>query len=67
MSILESAGFSRSNPYYIVPQGRVSYFLLHLFPSRLTVALMTLMWIDHSFDKSKRSRSFSFVKRSSWY
>ena len=27
MSILESAGFSRSNPYYIVPQGRVS----HLF------------------------------------
>lgn len=24
MSILESAGFSRSNPYYIVPQGRVS-------------------------------------------
>lgn len=25
MSILESAGFSRSNPYYIVPQGRVRY------------------------------------------
>lgn len=24
MSLLESAGFSRSNPYYIVPQGRVS-------------------------------------------
>lgn len=23
MSLLESAGFSRSNPYYIVPQGRV--------------------------------------------
>jgi len=23
MSMLESAGFSRSNPYYIVPQGRV--------------------------------------------
>ena len=23
MSMLESAGFSRANPYYIVPQGRV--------------------------------------------
>ena len=23
-SVLESAGFSRSNPYYIVPQGRVT-------------------------------------------
>ena len=23
MSLLESAGFSRANPYYIVPQGRV--------------------------------------------
>lgn len=28
MNLLESAGFSRSNPYYIVPQGRV--FLLFL-------------------------------------
>ena len=25
MNLLESAGFSRSNPYYIVPQGRVSF------------------------------------------
>ena len=24
MNLLESAGFSKSNPYYIVPQGRVS-------------------------------------------
>ena len=24
-TLLESAGFSRSNPYYIVPQGRISY------------------------------------------
>ena len=23
MNLLESAGFSKSNPYYIVPQGRV--------------------------------------------
>jgi structural maintenance of chromosome 3 (chondroitin sulfate proteoglycan 6) len=26
MNLLESAGFSRSNPYYIVPQGRVFLF-----------------------------------------
>ncbi|GAA5985596.1 hypothetical protein JCM5350_007149 [Sporobolomyces pararoseus] len=25
MSMLESAGFSRSNPYYIVPQGRINH------------------------------------------
>ena len=25
LSLLESAGFSRSNPYYIVPQGRVRF------------------------------------------
>ncbi|MCP5984745.1 hypothetical protein NL349_29275, partial [Klebsiella pneumoniae] len=24
MNLLEAAGFSRSNPYYIVPQGRVT-------------------------------------------
>ena len=27
MSLLESAGFSRANPYYIVPQGRVCIVL----------------------------------------
>lgn len=26
MNLLESAGFSKSNPYYIVPQGRASRF-----------------------------------------
>ena len=30
MNLLESAGFSKSNPYYIVPQGRVS--IAHNFP-----------------------------------
>ncbi len=28
MNLLESAGFSKSNPYYIVPQGRVSSIFL---------------------------------------
>ena len=27
MNLLESAGFSRSNPYYIVKQGKVSFLL----------------------------------------
>lgn len=35
MNLLESAGFSRSNPYYIVPQGRVSLFHEHLMDSRV--------------------------------
>ena len=26
-SLLESAGFSKSNPYYIVQQGKVSFFI----------------------------------------
>ena len=29
MNILESAGFSRSNPYYIVPQGKVNLLYLN--------------------------------------
>ena len=29
MNLLESAGFSKSNPYYIVPQGRVCFLLSH--------------------------------------
>lgn len=28
MNLLESAGFSKSNPYYIVPQGRVSCLMM---------------------------------------
>jgi chromosome segregation ATPase len=28
MNLLESAGFSKANPYYIVPQGRVSNWTL---------------------------------------
>ena len=32
MNLLESAGFSKSNPYYIVPQGRVCAPLLLITP-----------------------------------
>ena len=32
MNLLESAGFSKSNPYYIVPQGRVRTLQPYLHP-----------------------------------
>jgi len=31
MNLLESAGFSKSNPYYIVPQGKVFFFFFFFF------------------------------------
>lgn len=37
MSLLESAGFSRSNPYYIVPQGRVTALTNMKDPERLNL------------------------------
>lgn len=37
MNLLESAGFSRSNPYYIVPQGRVTALTNMKDPERLTL------------------------------
>jgi len=41
MNLLESAGFSRSNPYYIVPQGRVSFLIRGLEES---------LFVDQSLD-----------------
>ena len=44
MNLLESAGFSKSNPYYIVPQGRVrqlSKSLLQTFTSSRLLLLRT--------------------------
>jgi hypothetical protein len=40
MNLLESAGFSKSNPYYIVPQGRVRGFVLILSTSSKDVILL---------------------------
>ena len=37
MNLLESAGFSRSNPYYIVPQGRVTALTNMKDPERLSL------------------------------
>src|SRR5437764_6898591 len=37
MNLLESAGFSRSNPYYIVPQGRVTMLTNMKDAARLTL------------------------------
>ena len=33
MNLLESAGFSRSNPYYIVQQGKVPYSIMFILAS----------------------------------
>lgn len=49
MNLLESAGFSKSNPYYIVPQGRVSVLLPPSLPSpssslRTLLELVTVCW-----------------------
>jgi hypothetical protein len=51
MSVLESAGFSRSNPYYIVPQGRVS----RAFPPWLAHTDVTTR-LDHTSDEPERPR-----------
>ncbi|KAF8335540.1 RecF/RecN/SMC [Amanita rubescens] len=37
MNLLESAGFSKSNPYYIVPQGRITALTNAKDPERLTL------------------------------
>lgn len=52
MSLLESAGFSRANPYYIVPQGRVSSITL-LPPLFLFMHLHTF-FLDQFLNCSKR-------------
>lgn len=43
MNLLESAGFSKSNPYYIVPQGRVRNSIACL----ITLALMLCFILDY--------------------
>lgn len=40
MNLLESAGFSRSNPYYIVKQGRVGTKLLNQYYSIINIMKM---------------------------
>ena len=35
MNLLESAGFSRANPYYVVQQGKVSCGAPHIGPALL--------------------------------
>lgn len=47
MNLLESAGFSKSNPYYIVPQGRVSVFS---FGRGTWHSDITCRMVDHSTD-----------------
>ena len=57
MNLLESAGFSKSNPYYIVPQGRVRVFSLHKhapFPRPIT---LTCLDVHHRSYECKKPRT----------
>ena len=58
MNLLESAGFSKSNPYYIVPQGRVSCH--HYNPKASLIAFLA----DYFPHKRQRSRAVGIVKGS---
>lgn len=51
MSLLESAGFSQSNPYYIVPQGRVTAITNMKDTERLS--LLKTVAGTHVFEKKK--------------
>lgn len=42
MNLLESAGFSRSNPYYVVQQGKVIVDLL------LSCSNVFILWFEHA-------------------
>ena len=55
MNLLESAGFSKSNPYYIVPQGRVripqSY--LHISLEELTMSFKKITALTNAKDHER--------------
>ena len=62
MSVLESAGFSRSNPYYIVPQGRVRQLVLVTNSSTHSPSQSS----DHASHESEGSRSTATAQGSCW-
>jgi len=43
MNLLQSAGFSKSNPYYIVPQGHVSKTAYHAVVQADLLAKITVL------------------------
>ena len=64
MNLLESAGFSKSNPYYIVPQGRVRLWSDLLGVVRLMTLFLTS---DYCSYQRKGPRAISFTERSRRY
>jgi hypothetical protein len=46
VSLLESAGFSKSNPYYIVQQGKVSNLCVMKDKDRLTTMLLVVLVLE---------------------
>jgi hypothetical protein len=61
MNLLESAGFSKSNPYYIVPQGRVSMTSVSLKFATLKLKA------DYRSHEREGPRAASFTKGGCWY
>lgn len=57
MNLLESAGFSRSNPYYIVPQGRVRANSTPCF-----YPVSDTFITDHQLNKRKGPRTPCFAE-----
>lgn len=69
MNLLESAGFSRSNPYYVVQQGKVwslffSYLCMYCFLIWLT--LLDCL-IDSVINTNERFRTAGSTERNWWY
>lgn len=76
MDLLESAGFSRSNPYYVVQQGKVcsckrkySWVILVLLRTleKIQCGLNKCMFVDSLVDNDERFRTARSAKRDWWY
>ncbi|CAG8667446.1 1037_t:CDS:10 [Gigaspora margarita] len=61
MNLLESAGFSRSNPYYIVPQGRITALTNAKDPERLQ--LLKEVAGTREMDRERRCLEYSIFHR----
>ena len=67
LNMLEAAGFSRANPYYIVPQGRVRERKRVGCKNWRGNADCIPTIADHSLDQHERCRSSQLTERRSWY
>jgi hypothetical protein len=49
MNLLESAGFSRSNPYYVVQQGKVCSFTISPLALLFLFTVTIDLWLSFEF------------------